>query len=553
MAIYFSATTCSFYDTNIISVSQMPEDKVAVSDSKYKELLDKQNAGYVIIAGPDGNPTVLQQTCGKCDCLDLDDYATKKEMTSGLALKVAIAQGVENAGKILKVDDNGNVVVSDENGGAGLPILFHTWSDAKIKDASWLCADTFSWHNGDTYKSAYESIKNGYDSLSNEVLYAYDDEYDSVLYLKTSTPSIGDQLFDENGEPANKDYGGWFVRKIYSDGSISYDPNTPDTRYYRNASKDIALSVPASTTETINGITISFYRAENGRKICLPDQESNLLTLYNSTGVAWYYILDTENKRFKLPRTKYGFTGLRDEVGNYVPESLPTHTHTRGSMNITGGFEGNELTAVSAANSNAWGAFKTYDSGRTGTSGSYLNSAGFSFDAASSWTGSTSEPDNSVYGSGKPVQQRATQMHLYFYVGNFKQSAIEQTAGLNAELFNGKADRDLNNVPSNYDYVVATQEPTSANGYTWFRKYKSGWVEQGGRTTLNNGISATNKIITFPIVMKNSSYYANVSQDANAGPQLVMHGWQSTTGMTIGTGDISATGFVEWIVSGMSA
>lgn len=77
MAIYFSATTCSFYDTNIISVSQMPEDKVAVSDSKYKELLDKQNAGYVIIAGPDGNPTVLQQTCGKCDCLALDDYVTK--------------------------------------------------------------------------------------------------------------------------------------------------------------------------------------------------------------------------------------------------------------------------------------------------------------------------------------------------------------------------------------------------------------------------------------------------------------------------------------------
>jgi hypothetical protein len=31
-----------------------------------------------------------------------------------------------------------------------------------------------------------------------------------------------------------------------------------------------------------------------------------------------------------------------------------------------------------------------------------------------------------------------------------------------------------------YDYVVDFQAPTSANNYTWYRKYKSGWVEQGG-------------------------------------------------------------------------
>ena len=29
--------------------------------------------------------------------------------------------------------------------------------------------------------------------------------------------------------------------------------------------------------------------------------------------------------------------------------------------------------------------------------------------------------------------------------------------------------------------VIDFQEPTSANNYTWYRKYKSGWVEQGGK------------------------------------------------------------------------
>lgn len=35
-------------------------------------------------------------------------------------------------------------------------------------------------------------------------------------------------------------------------------------------------------------------------------------------------------------------------------------------------------------------------------------------------------------------------------------------------------------LPDNYDFVVESQLPTAENNYTWYRKYKSGWVEQGG-------------------------------------------------------------------------
>ena len=51
------------------------------------------------------------------------------------------------------------------------------------------------------------------------------------------------------------------------------------------------------------------------------------------------------------------------------------------------------------------------------------------------------------------------------------------------------------------DYVVELQEPTEANGYTWYRKYKSGWVEQGGAFSGNSPLS-----VTLPIAMANTAY-----------------------------------------------
>lgn len=49
------------------------------------------------------------------------------------------------------------------------------------------------------------------------------------------------------------------------------------------------------------------------------------------------------------------------------------------------------------------------------------------------------------------------------------------------ESLNDKTDRDMRNVDttSGADSVIAYQFPSAANNYTWYRKYKSGWVEQG--------------------------------------------------------------------------
>lgn len=72
-------------------------------------------------------------------------------------------------------------------------------------------------------------------------------------------------------------------------------------------------------SETIAGVTIQFYQAADGHKICLPDQETALTNLYNTTGVAWYYIVDTANTRFKLPRSKHnGYAATIPVIGNGV-------------------------------------------------------------------------------------------------------------------------------------------------------------------------------------------------------------------------------------------
>lgn len=115
------------------------------------------------------------------------------------------------------------------------------------------------------------------------------------------------------------------------------------------------------------------------------------------------------------------------------------------------------------------------------------------------------------------------------------------------ETLNEKADTDLGNIPTNYDYVVESQLPTSANGYAWYRKYKSGWVEQGGRTS-----GTTPSItITFPVVMADANYTAVLGNLSPVYEQLQIN-TRSTTNMVVKT--TVGTGFASclWQVSGMA-
>ncbi len=78
-----------------------------------------------------------------------------------------------------------------------------------------------------------------------------------------------------------------------------------------------------------------------------------------------------------------------------------------------------------------------------------------------------------------------------------------------------------------YDYVVAWQMPTAENNNTWYRKYKSGWVEQGG--------PLTGRAVTFPIpfaIVPTLSFSTKTSVDT----AVYQNSYSS----------LSVTGFAGW-------
>lgn len=120
-----------------------------------------------------------------------------------------------------------------------------------------------------------------------------------------------------------------------------------------------------------------------------------------------------------------------------------------------------------------------------------------------------------------------------------------------SEALNDKSDRDLRNVDNTAgaDAVIDYQEPTADNGYTWYRKYKSGWVEQGG------GSGASNTTISLPIAMSNSEYAAigTVNSASGITQAMSVQAIEKTTTtikfVSFQTGNYT----VNWQVSGKSA
>ena len=184
-----------------------------------------------------------------------------------------------------------------------------------------------------------------------------------------------------------------------------------------------------SETETVAGTTITFYRATDGHKVVLADQESNVATIFEATGIAWYYILDTTNQRFKLPRSKWNFVGLRDSVGGYVAPGLPNIT---GRIYNSGRFLYAEKDGSNFQNSGALFAGDRQSGGQGCTQyGNGTGNRSINIDASLS---------NSTYGASNTVQQAATQAYLYFYVGNTVQNETSVDVAEMTEAINDKVD-----------------------------------------------------------------------------------------------------------------
>lgn len=111
------------------------------------------------------------------------------------------------------------------------------------------------------------------------------------------------------------------------------------------------------------------------------------------------------------------------------------------------------------------------------------------------------------------------------------------------------------------DYVVESQEPTAENGYTWYRKYKSGWVEQGGKATKTN-TATQQQTFTMPIQMANNEYQVQAHIADNIQTDYVFEVQiknQTTTGFDVRiiasyqTASWTTNYSFAWVAFGMSA
>lgn len=305
-----------------------------------------------------------------------------------------------------------------------MPLLSFMWSDHILNDASWLRADTFSWHTGSSttgvYRAAYAHLADDYDSIITQSVIRCD-VGGGVYYYRY--PSL-----DSNG--ASHPYA--FVNYFSSSITILYaDTETPGNFYDSpNGSTVVTFSIYTGTSsqkvptvENIAGTIIAYYTAADGHKIVLADQESNVAAIYAATGVAWYYIIDTTNQRFKLPRENPDKRLLKEisaspvvfeDTNNQVRLAYGRRSETfdlyLGIGSVPGGY--NALWYRSGQHDPTQG---TYDSAP----------------APAFHTIKTNISYNTFYQGEK---------YLYFYVGNFTQTALENTAGLNTELFNDKLD-----------------------------------------------------------------------------------------------------------------
>ena len=249
-----------------------------------------------------------------------------------------------------------------------------------------------------------------------------------------------------------------------------------------------------------------------------------LLTTNGSVGVfGWDGVGTTA---FRVPSLNDIFveTGTAAQIGDYLAPGVPNIT-AKFNAKTTGG---NGQGAIRVASS--W-ASRGWDGGD--------NESTFEFDASTV---------SSVYKNDvSTVQPNAVRYRAMVQLAvGATDEALETCTNVLADVAELK-----------YDYVVDFQAPTAANNYTWYRKYKSGWVEQGGMCS-NSGSDEGS--VTLPVQMADTTYTLVATNESTT----AINGWgwvyvkvdtKTTTGFSLlsrqGTGN-TAPLQASWQVSGMA-
>ena len=214
---------------------------------------------------------------------------------------------------------------------------------------------------------------------------------------------------------------------------------------------------------------------------------------------------------FRVPSLSDIFveTGTAAQIGDYLEPALPDHKH-----------------------------FVSYS--RSPFNGGQWNSDIVINYSSSGVETSAASVDNPIYKDGATVQPNAVRYRAMVQLAvGATDEALETCTNVLAMI-------------ANADFVVERQDPTAQNNYTWYRKHKSGWVEQGGIYTITVASFADFNLI---VPMADSNYTAtgnSAGSTTNAYPLNFNKGGFTTTTFSAKTGNASSGDFY-WQVSGMAA
>lgn len=209
------------------------------------------------------------------------------------------------------------------------------------------------------------------------------------------------------------------------------------------------------TRITLGSNQIDVYINSNGHVYYNIADRTIVDTYFNTTGVAWLYGIDETNERILMPRNNYFFRMATTNPGDINFPGAPSisHTHTRGSMDITGSItsdvtNNSEIVDGGILSGCFSASYAKLRPSVNSSSSTYNSIQTLYFNAANSWTGSTSTNStvNNIFGrENNQIMVTSANGILYIVTGN--------TVDENAITINGALQNALD--------AIESQEQTS--------------------------------------------------------------------------------------------
>lgn len=510
----------------------LPKEKRVAGRLYYQYLYAENSNGQ--LEDSNGNILIPEPVAKNIGITAIDDLTAETVQEALEALKVMIENKdslpaqAGNGGKFLKTngesaewaevealpeqDDQDGKFLKSVNGKAewadaprGLPLLSIIWADHKLNDASYLRADNFSWHSGDVYVAAYEHLAEDSDSTSSNKAIINGAEYyawgqqGSVYYTKSKTPTAGDDVYTiSSNELISSKY------VVVSSGDSSIVVENVDRGTTSTFNKYLFGSI-----DIIGNIVIEYHTAKDGHKICLPDQESKIMDLYEATGAADYYLLDTDNKQFKLPRKQKRklIQAVKSDDGTWYNLYSDGWVEQGGLLKNTSQNISSVTFPVEMADANytiirVQHQTSSIQSSIPGwTSGTESRTTtGFTYNstATSVWQVSGYAAESAYASAGMQLE--------YYYVGNYIRNMTEIDVGALTELINNGAPQLLNNLGT-----------TSGTATLTANKIYSGVISgdlvfvlpSDVNTSYFNQIKVMAKIVGTPTISWGTTYFVN--------------------------------------------